>query len=112
TGDGIITALQVLAAMIEGNRDLKTLATGMSSCPQVLINVEIEGRADSLLSASEVQSAVSEIESTMNGDGRVLLRPSGTEPLIRVMVEGSDQEETVRRAEYIAQAVRAAKRPN
>lgn len=111
TGDGIITALQVLATMAEGHRDLKSLAAGMASCPQVLINVEVDGEAHSLLGASKVKSAVSEVESEMNGDGRVLLRPSGTEPLIRVMVEGPDHEDTTRRAEYIADAVRAAVQP-
>lgn len=106
TGDGIITALQVLAMMAAKGQSLAKLASPMQRCPQVLVNVEIEGEAGPLLQTPAVKSAVTEVESGLNGEGRVLLRPSGTEPLIRVMVEGMDEAEVARQAEYLADTVR------
>lgn len=107
TGDGTITALQVLAAMLESGRGLADLAGGMSKFPQVLINVRLATAADTVMGAPRVQAAVADAEQRLGSRGRVLLRPSGTEPLIRVMVEAQDQQETRAAADFIADEVRA-----
>jgi phosphoglucosamine mutase len=91
TGDGTIAALQVLAAMRQSGKPLHELKSGMQKYPQILINVPVGQKVD-LGSHAGIQAAVQEVESTLAGTGRVLLRPSGTEPLIRVMVEGQDAE--------------------
>lgn len=106
-GDGTISALQVLAAMVESGKPLAALAAGMSKLPQVLINVKLQGAAAEVMSAPEVQGAVASSEKRLGTSGRVLLRPSGTEPLIRVMVEAQDPQITQQEAERIAEAVRA-----
>ena len=108
TGDGTITALQVLAAMLESERGLGELADGMRKFPQVLINVKLSGPAEGVMSSASVKAAVVETEGRLGRRGRVLLRPSGTEPLIRVMVEAQEEAETRAAAEYIAERVRAA----
>ena len=108
TGDGTITALQVLAAMLDTGRGIGELAEGMSKFPQVLINVKLAGPADGVMASPTVKAAVVETEQRLGRRGRVLLRPSGTEPLIRVMVEAQEEAETRAAAEYIADRVRAA----
>lgn len=90
TGDGIVTALQVLAAMRRTDKRLAELVADVQMCPQTLINVRIRGDARAIMGDDRVTEASAALESTLNGQGRVLLRPSGTEPLIRVMVEGTD----------------------
>ena len=90
TGDGIVSALQVLAYLIQEGVSLHEAKSGMSQFPQVMINVPLTGSADPMQS-SVVQQSVKQAETKLNGRGRVLLRPSGTEPLIRVMVEGEDE---------------------
>lgn len=90
TGDGIIAALQVLAAVIEQDKSLKDLASGMKKYPMLLINVRVAEKPD-LDNHPEIQAALREAENELADTGRVLLRPSGTEPLIRVMAEGQDQ---------------------
>ena len=90
TGDGIVSALQVLAYLIQEGIGLHQAKSGMSQFPQVMINVPLTGNADPMQSAV-VQQSVKQAETKLNGRGRVLLRPSGTEPLIRVMVEGEDE---------------------
>lgn len=107
TGDGTITALQVLGAMLESGRSLAELASGMIKFPQVLINVRLSVPSDSVMTAPRVEAAVTEAERRLGTRGRVLLRPSGTEPLIRVMVEAQDESETRSAAEFIADEVRA-----
>jgi phosphoglucosamine mutase len=92
TGDGIVAALQVLVALKSAGCDLATLRSGMKKYPQKMINVTIEGKVD-LEAVPEVASAVSAVEEKLGERGRVLLRPSGTEPLVRVMVEGEDADE-------------------
>lgn len=89
TGDGIIAALQVLKAMSDTGLSLAELRQGMRKLPQVMINVRIAKRI-SLAGNETVEAAVKRVEQVLAGRGRVLLRPSGTEPLIRVMVEGED----------------------
>lgn len=107
TGDGTVTALQVLAAMARTGRPLSELCQGMAKYPQVLINIPVKGVAAPVLQAPPVQAAVQAAEQRLGARGRILLRASGTEPLIRVMVEGEQAQETQREAEGIAAAVRA-----
>ncbi|WP_249555172.1 phosphoglucosamine mutase [Shewanella sp. 8A] len=109
TGDGIVASLQVLKAILESDKRLADLKAGMAKLPQVLINVRLtSGSADSILAKDSVKQAVLTAEEVLGGKGRVLLRKSGTEPLIRVMVESTDIALTQQQAEYIAQAVKAA----
>ncbi len=107
TGDGIISALQVLHALRAGKQTLAQAASGMLMYPQVLINVRI-AKGQDCTAHVDVQAAVTSATTALAGKGRVLLRPSGTEPLLRVMVEGEDGEKVRYWAENIAQAVRAA----
>lgn len=109
TGDGIVASLQVLKAVLESQKSLSEIKAGMTKLPQVLINVRLAtSDADSILATSSVQQAVIKAEGILGDQGRVLLRKSGTEPLIRVMVESTDTIMTQTQAEYIADAVRAA----
>jgi phosphoglucosamine mutase len=89
TGDGIVAALQVLAAMQSNGKSLAELKGGMTKYPQTMINVKI-GNREQLANNAEITSAVRDVEATLGNKGRVLLRPSGTEPVVRVMVEGLD----------------------
>ncbi len=91
TGDGVLTGLQLAAQVALTGRSLKELATIMTKLPQVLINVKGVDKA-SVNSAEEVQRAVREAQESLGETGRVLLRPSGTEPVVRVMVEAADME--------------------
>jgi phosphoglucosamine mutase len=106
TGDGLVTALQVLAIMKQSGRTLADLTCGMQRLPQVLINVRTSGRSD-LVVAAPVRQAVAKVEQQLGERGRVVLRASGTEPVVRVMVEGEDHAEVRRMAENIAAAVSA-----
>ena len=90
TGDGIVSALQVLAYLAKEKMTLHEAGSGMKKFPQLMINVPLSGHSDPMQS-SAVQQSVEQAEAKLNGRGRVLLRPSGTEPLIRVMVEGEDE---------------------
>lgn len=90
TGDGIITALQVLAAMSNQGLRLAEISAGLCKYPQILLNVEIT-RADGEIDSPAIQKAIADVEVSLGDKGRVLLRKSGTEPLIRVMVEGQDE---------------------
>jgi phosphoglucosamine mutase len=107
TGDGIIAALQVLAALRAGNETLAEACADLTLYPQQLINVRMPAGFDWARNAG-IQSAVKAAESTLDGNGRVLLRPSGTEPLLRVMVEGRESAVVLGQAEAIAGAVRQA----
>ncbi|MDY6979434.1 MAG: phosphoglucosamine mutase [Pseudomonadota bacterium] len=104
TGDGIVAALQVLAAVVESGRTLTDLLSGMDKYPQQLINVRLARKVD-VLGTPEVQAAVAAAESELAARGRVLLRPSGTEPLLRVMVEGQDAGQVLRVAQELAGVV-------
>ena len=106
TGDGIVSALQVLHALRATNQTLSQAAQDLAMYPQVLINVKVTGKAASLLELQPVKDAVAEAEQALDGKGRVLLRPSGTEPLLRVMVEGEDGVLVREWAEKIAGVVR------
>lgn len=107
TGDGIVAGLQVLAAIVRNHMTLYDLCSGMKLLPQVLVNVRFSGNHDPLQTES-VKAVTAEVEAQLNGRGRVLLRKSGTEPLIRVMVEGEDDAQVTEMANRIADAVKAA----
>ncbi|GAA0470335.1 MULTISPECIES: phosphoglucosamine mutase [Tatumella] len=106
TGDGIVAGLQVLTAMVRNHMTLHDLCSGMKLLPQILVNVRFSGETDPL-SGNAVTLATAEAEAALAGRGRVLLRKSGTEPLIRVMVEGEDQQQVTALANKIADAVKA-----
>lgn len=106
TGDGIVASLQVLTAMVRNHMSLHDLCTGMKMLPQVLVNVRFTGEHDPLESET-VKTVAQDVEKTLAGRGRVLLRKSGTEPLIRVMVEGEDAAQVTALANQIADAVKA-----
>ncbi|MDT8406298.1 MAG: phosphoglucosamine mutase [Methylococcales bacterium] len=105
TGDGIIAALQVLAAMYSSGESLHHLKQGMEKYPQVLLNITVRDKMS--LDDSDLQHAVKTAEAELGDQGRVLLRASGTEPLIRVMVEGQDFSQVQHLAEQIASVVRS-----
>lgn len=104
TGDGLVCALQILAVMQQTGKKLSELAAGMAKYPQTMVNVRTETRFDPTESAV-IQDAVLAAESELADTGRVVLRASGTEPVIRVMVEGENREQVVALAERIAAVV-------
>lgn len=106
TGDGLISALQMLSAIIESDRTLADLVAEMPLYPQTLVNVKVAQKLD--LDAAPIQAAVREVEAQLGDRGRVVLRASGTEPVVRVMVEGEDAGEVNEVAGRIAAAVQAA----
>ncbi|HEY0745423.1 MAG TPA: phosphoglucosamine mutase [Steroidobacteraceae bacterium] len=107
TGDGLISALQVLAVMKQTGAGLAELGAGMKKYPQVLLNVRVAKRFDPLTDA-KVAQVVEDVERRLKGRGRIVLRASGTELVIRVMVEGSDAGQVKKGANDIAAAVEAA----
>ena len=107
TGDGIVSALQVLSALASQKTTLKKYAAELTLYPQMLINVKTQKGFDFRAHAS-IQDAVTAAEKDLDGSGRVLLRPSGTEPVLRVMVEGKEEVRVKSWAEKIAQSVRTA----
>jgi len=104
TGDGLISALQVLAIMKESGKPLSELVSAMPKYPQTMVNVRMERRIDPGESV-EIRDAVAVAESELANTGRIVLRASGTEPVIRVMVEGEDEEQVVSLAERLASVV-------
>jgi phosphoglucosamine mutase len=107
TGDGLVSALQVLAAMKYSGRPLAELTAGMARFPQVMVNVRVGQRVDPQQS-QPIQAAVRRVEAALGSAGRVVLRASGTEPLIRVMVEGEEEAVVTRHANELADIVRQA----
>jgi phosphoglucosamine mutase len=105
TGDGLVSALQVLAVIKRTGRSLAELAAGMRKYPQVLLNVGVDKRFDPA-GVPAVQEAVRRVEQRLGGECRVVLRPSGTEPVIRVMVEGRDEPQTRAAATELAEIIR------
>jgi phosphoglucosamine mutase len=105
TGDGLATSLNVLRTMAETGRSLSHLASEMTVFPQVLMNLRVQRKVD-LKTIPEVARIIASVESRLDGTGRLLVRYSGTEPLLRVMLEGKDQEEIRRWGQEIIDAVR------
>jgi len=106
TGDGLISALQLLEVVRASGKSLAELAADIALYPQVMVNIRASADAAALCAAQAVQDAVAEAEEALGQSGRVLLRPSGTEPLIRVMVEAPDVAAARAQADHIATAVR------
>jgi phosphoglucosamine mutase len=107
TGDGIVAGILVLAAMRRQKASLEQLTESIKMLPQVLVNVRFEGNSNPL-DTDAVRSAQADVEQQLGIRGRVLLRKSGTEPLIRVMVEGDDHPQVLAHANRIADVVKAA----
>ncbi|MDM8566074.1 phosphoglucosamine mutase [Candidatus Halobeggiatoa sp. HSG11] len=107
TGDGIITALQILEIIVKTGLPLNVLKSGMQKYPQVMINVPIDSQVD-VISQQSVQLAMQTAEQQLQKQGRILLRPSGTEPLIRIMVEGTDEQQVEAIAYQLAETVKQA----
>ncbi|OBF05529.1 phosphoglucosamine mutase [Mycobacterium sp. 852002-10029_SCH5224772] len=107
TGDGIVTGLRLMTRMVQTGSSLADLASAMRTLPQVLINVTVADKATAA-TAPSVRAAVGQAEAELGDTGRILLRPSGTEPMIRVMVEAPDEDIAARVATRVAEAVSAA----
>jgi len=105
TGDGLATALNVLRTVMATGRDLADLAADLRTYPQVLMNVRVERKVD-LATVPQIAAVMSSVESRLAGNGRLLVRYSGTEPLLRVMLEGKDQDEIGRWGQEIVDAVK------
>ncbi|HVE76564.1 MAG TPA: phosphoglucosamine mutase, partial [Actinomycetota bacterium] len=103
TGDGLITALRLLS-LLRGGRPLSEVASIVRRYPQVLVNVRVNDKG--VVSSDEASSVISEVAASLGDSGRVLVRPSGTEPLVRVMVEATQQEAAQAAADRIAEAIR------
>jgi phosphoglucosamine mutase len=107
TGDGIVSALAVLDALERAGEELSHARSGLAKLPQITRNVKVAG-AKSVVGCSGVQEALAEVEEALRGRGRVVLRPSGTEPLVRVTIEGENADEVQALAARLADAVTAA----
>jgi phosphoglucosamine mutase len=105
TGDGLCTALNVLRTVLLSGRTLGDLAGDLVSYPQVLLNVRVRERVD-LAAVPAVAAAIARVEARVNGQGRLLVRYSGTEPLLRVMLEGKHEDEIRSWAQEIVDAVK------
>ncbi len=106
TGDGMATALHVLRAMMATGQDLASLAAGLTAYPQVLVNVRVKTRSD-IATVPAVAKVMQDVEARLDGQGRLLVRYSGTEPLLRIMLEGRNLNDIQSWADEIATAVRA-----
>ncbi len=104
TGDGIVTGLRLMSRMAQTRTPLAALASSMQQLPQVLINVEVDDKA-TVADAPGVRSAVAEAEAELGDTGRILLRPSGTEQMVRVMVEAADEDTARQLAIRVAESV-------
>jgi phosphoglucosamine mutase len=106
TGDGVLSALLVLEYMIRTGKNLRELISGMNKCPQVLINIKTPKDLD-IADIPAIDKMTKDVENQLGNNGRVLLRQSGTEPLIRVMVEGIDENTVSILAKQLASEVEA-----
>ncbi|MCA1609246.1 MAG: phosphoglucosamine mutase, partial [Acidobacteria bacterium] len=104
-GDGMLTSLMLLETLIATNRSLSEAVVGFNRFPQILVNVPVK-RKVAFEDVGEIAAAAKQIESELNGNGRLLLRYSGTEDLARVMIEGKDQMEIERQANELAGVIR------
>ncbi len=106
TGDGLLSALHLLDVMVDTKKPLSELAGVMEVLPQALVNAKVPNhKKDSYLEYPEIKSAIEALEEKFAGEGRVLIRPSGTEPLVRVMIEGKDQTEIDKDAKELAELI-------
>jgi len=106
TGDGILTSILLIRAMLEQNKTASEISSIMKAYPQVLVNAKIKNdKKDEYKSDPEIKKAIDELEAEFSGNGRVLIRASGTEPLIRVMIEGEDQEYIKEKATKLAKLI-------
>lgn len=106
TGDGIMTSLMLIQVMIDENKKASELAKIISIYPQVLINAKVDSdKKMNYLDDEEIQNEIKKLEKEFDGKGRVLIRPSGTEPLVRVMIEGENQEEITIKAKALANLI-------
>jgi phosphoglucosamine mutase len=105
TGDGLATSLYVLRTMLRSGRELADLASDLTTYPQVLVNVRVKEKTD-LAEVPPIAAVMADVDRKLAGSGRLLVRYSGTEPLLRIMLEGKDQSEITRWAEDIAHVVR------
>lgn len=108
TGDGLVTALQIASVIKKENKSLSELCSIMKELPQVLVNAKVPNEKKNIyLEDAEIVEEIKKIEESLNGRGRVLIRPSGTEPLVRVMLEGENQEEIDKIANNLANMILA-----
>ena len=105
TGDGLITAIKLMEVIIASKKSVGTLASGMKEYPQILINVKVADK-NAAMENEEVLAEVKKTEELLAGDGRVLVRKSGTEPLVRVMVEAKDNVTCREMAEHLAEFIK------
>lgn len=106
TGDGLLSALHVLQVMVDTRKKLSELATVMEIYPQALVNAKVPNhKKEHYMEYAEIEEAVHQLEKKFNGEGRVLIRPSGTEPLVRVMIEGKNQQEIDKEARNLAELI-------
>ena len=106
TGDGILTSLMLIRVMLEKQKSASELCNIIKMYPQVLVNAKVSSEKKNLYKEdSEIQGEIEKLEKEFSGNGRVLIRPSGTEPLIRVMIEGEDQNYIKEKAETLAKLI-------
>lgn len=106
TGDGLLSALHLLQVMVETGESLSDLAAIMEVLPQALVNAKVPNhKKENFADYSEIAEAIEEVEKKFAGEGRVLIRPSGTEPLVRVMIEGKDQQLIEEEAKKLAELI-------
>ncbi|MBP3677307.1 MAG: phosphoglucosamine mutase, partial [Agathobacter sp.] len=106
TGDGLLSALNLLRVMVETGKPLSELAGIMEVLPQALINAKVPNhKKHSYMEYPQIAKAIEKLEEKFAGEGRVLIRPSGTEPLVRVMIEGKDQKVIEEEARKLADLI-------
>ena len=106
TGDGLLSALHLLEVMVETGSKLSELATVMTVLPQALVGAKVPNhKKDSYMEYAEIAEAIEKVSAKFAGEGRVLIRPSGTEPLVRVMIEGKDQDMIEKEAKQLAELI-------
>ena len=106
TGDGLLSALHLLEVLVKTGKPLSELASVMEVLPQALVNAKVPNhKKESFLEYQEIADAIACVEKKFNGEGRVLIRPSGTEPLVRVMIEGKDQQVIEEEANSLAELI-------
>ena len=106
TGDGLLSALHLLQVLVETGKSLSELASIMEVLPQALVNARVPNhKKESYMEYPEIAEAIEELSKKFAGEGRVLIRPSGTEPLVRVMIEGKDQEQIEKEARNLAELI-------